>query len=434
MYMEKFNKHYLKLEIPTILDKLKDYVSTLSVKEEVESLVPSSDIDYLNMELDDVTEVLEIINRFEKLFIDIDLDFDEIIYRAHIGGVLGPIELYQIIKLQSSIDSAYKILNNVEKEKLPLNNFINLVNSFIDINVLVNNIKKAIDYDGQILDSASPTLKTIRTKLRGMDAKIKSKLNEIKNNLSSKLSESLIVVRDNRYCLPVKAEFKNTVKGIVHDTSSSMQTFYIEPYAVVELSLEKDKLINEEVEEVNRILKGLSKEIANYYEVLVENFKVIKRLDMLFGKASLAKEMDAVKPILTYDHKLNLIKARHPLLKVKKVIPNNISFDDYLGIVITGPNTGGKTVLLKTVGLLVLMTKCGLLIPASKESNIMIYDMVCCDIGDEQSITENLSTFSGHMSNIVDIIHLINCTNYICCIINFITNLNYLSCSSWHKR
>ena len=178
MTMEKFNKHYLKLEIPTILDKLKDYVSTLAVKEEVESLVPSNDLDYLNMELDDVTEVLEVINRFEKLYIDIDLDFDEIIYRAHIGGILGPNELYQIIKLQSSIDSALKILNNVEKEKLPLNNFINLVNSFIDINGLVNNIKKAIDYDGQILDSASPTLKTIRTKLRGMDAKIKSKLSD----------------------------------------------------------------------------------------------------------------------------------------------------------------------------------------------------------------------------------------------------------------
>ena len=404
--MEKFNKHYLKLEIPTILDKLKDYVNTLSVKEEVESLVPSSDIDYLNMGLDDVTEVLEIINRFEKLFIDIDLDFDEIIYRAHIGGVLGPIELYQVIKLQSSIDSAYKILNNVEKEKLPLNNFINLVNSFIDINVLVNNIKKAIDYDGQILDSASPTLKTIRTKLRGMDAKIKSKLNEIKNNLSSKLSESLIVVRDNRYCLPVKAEYKNTVKGIVHDTSSSMQTFYIEPYAVVELSLEKDKLINEEVEEVNRILKGLSKEVANYYEVLVENFKVIKRLDMLFGKASLAKEMDAVKPILTYDHKLNLIKARHPLLKVKKVIPNDISFGNkYQGIIITGPNTGGKTVLLKTVGLLSLMTKYGLLIPCNEGSVMTIYDDVYCDIGDDQSITSNLSTFSSHLSKIIDILN-----------------------------
>ena len=147
MTMEKFNKHYLKLEIPTILDKLKDYVSTLAVKEEVESLVPSNDLDYLNMELDDVTEVLEVINRFEKLYIDIDLDFDEIIYRAHIGGILGPNELYQIIKLQSSIDSALKILNNVEKEKLPLNNFINLVNSFIDINGLVNNIKKAISFD-----------------------------------------------------------------------------------------------------------------------------------------------------------------------------------------------------------------------------------------------------------------------------------------------
>ena len=154
-------------------------------------------------------------------------------------------------------------------------------------------------------------------------------------------------------------------------------------------------------------MKFLSQDVASDAEILIENFNTVVGIDLIFAKAMLAKKQNAERPKINNEHHLSLVNARHPLLKVKKVIPNNISFDDYLGIVITGPNTGGKTVLLKTVGLLVLMTKCGLLIPASKESNIMIYDMVCCDIGDEQSITENLSTFSGHMSNIVDIINSI---------------------------
>ena len=407
--MNEFNKHYIKLEIPIILDKLKNLASTIAVKEEVSELVPSSDIEYLELELNDVNEVLTVLYKFDKLFIDMEVDFDEIIYRASIGGVLSPIEIYSVVKLSSTLDSALKLLANVKKEKLSLKNFEMLVESLQDISYLVKNVKNTIDYDGQIFDNASPTLKAIRTKLRGMDAKIKGKLNELKNSLASKLSESLVVVRDNRYCLPVKAEYKNSVKGITHDTSASLQTFYIEPFAVVELSLEKEKLINEEKEEENRILRSLSKEIGSYYDILDHNFSIVKRLDMLFAKAMLAKEMDAIKPKLTKEHKLNLIQARHPLLNVKKVIPNDISFgDNYQGIIITGPNTGGKTVLLKTVGLLSLMTKFGLLIPCNEGSVMTIYDDVYCDIGDDQSIQSNLSTFSSHLSRIIEILNKIN--------------------------
>ncbi len=406
--MNEFNKHYIKLEIPIILEKLKNLAVTPKVKEEIDNLVPSSDVEYLEMELNDVNEVLTILYKFDKLFIDIDLDFDEVIYRASIGGILSPIEIYSVVKLSSTIESALKLLGFVQKEKLTLRNFEMLVESFKDISYLVKSIKNTIDYDGQIFDIASPTLKSIRTKLRGMDAKIKSKLNELKNSLSSKLSEQLVVVRDNRYCLPVKAEYKNSVKGITHDTSASLQTFYIEPFAVVELSLEKEKLINEEKEEENRILRSLSKEIGYSFEDLNHNFEIIKRLDMLFAKASLAKQMEAIKPILTKEHKLNLIQARHPLLNVKKVIPNDISFgNNYQGIIITGPNTGGKTVLLKTVGLLSLMTKYGLLIPCNEGSTMKVYDDVFCDIGDDQSIQSNLSTFSSHLSRIIEILNKI---------------------------
>lgn len=407
--MNEFNKHYIKLEIPIILEKLKNLAYTLAVKEKIDNLEPSSDIEYLDIELNDVNEVLTVLYKFDKIFIDLDLDFDEIIYRASIGGVLSPIEIYSVVKLSSTLDSAEKLLANIQKEKLSLKNFEMLVESFQDISYLVKNIKNTIDYDGQIFDNASPTLKLIRTKLRGMDSKIKSKLNELKNSLSSKLSEQLVVVRDNRYCLPVKAEYKNSIKGITHDTSASLQTFYIEPYAVVELSLQKEKLVNEEKEEENRILRSLSKEVGYSFEQLNHNFEIVKRLDFLFAKASLAKEMNAIKPILTKDHKLNLIQARHPLLNVKKVIPNDISFgNNYQGIIITGPNTGGKTVLLKTVGLLSLMTKFGLLIPCNEGSVMKVYDDVFCDIGDDQSIQSNLSTFSSHLSRIIEILNKIS--------------------------
>ena len=167
--MNEFNKHYIKLEIPIILEKLKNLAVTPKVKEEIDNLVPSSDVEYLEMELNDVNEVLTILYKFDKLFIDIDLDFDEVIYRASIGGILSPIEIYSVVKLSSTIESALKLLGFVQKEKLTLRNFELLVESFKDISYLVKSIKNTIDYDGQIFDNASPTLKSIRTKLRGME-------------------------------------------------------------------------------------------------------------------------------------------------------------------------------------------------------------------------------------------------------------------------
>lgn len=257
------------------------------------------------------------------------------------------------------------------------------------------------------MDEASPVLKNIRQKLRSMDTRIKAKLQEIISKEVTKLSQSTVSIRNDRYVIPVKAEYKNVIKGIIQDVSASNQTFYIEPIAIMELTNEKQKLIREEVKEIDKILSELSLLIGENFEVLKTDFEIIREIDFIFAKGMLAFNQDARLVSINNQHIMELRNARHPLLKVEKVIPNNVSFDNYLGIVITGPNTGGKTVLLKTVGLLCLMTKCGLLVPADETSNIMIYDKICCDIGDDQSIQANLSTFSSHMKNITNIINIV---------------------------
>ena len=254
------------------------------------------------------------------------------------------------------------------------------------------------------IDNATQQLASIRHRLHTIDARIKQKLQEILGKEAAKLSQNTISLRDGHYVLPVRAEYKNSFKGSILDVSGSQQTVYIEPQQIIELTAKKAELIQEEKLEVERILRFLSKDIGNEATILLENYSIIVNIDLMFAKGLLAKHQNASRPKINNELILDLVEARHPLLKVKKVIPNNISFDKYQGIVITGPNTGGKTVLLKTVGLLTLMTKYGLLIPAAKQSNVMIYDNVFCDIGDDQSIESNLSTFSAHMTNIVNII------------------------------
>ena len=265
---------------------------------------------------------------------------------------------------------------------------------------------KALDEEGNVEDNASPKLKSLRKKLVQIELNLKQKLQEIVAKEAAKLSQTSIVLRDDRYCLAVKSEYKNHIKGIIHDTSASMQTIFIEPFIVSQMMSDKAKLQEEEKAEIHRILKELSQILLLEQPLLQENFHLIKEIDFIFAKGMLAKSYDGYRPKLNHQGRLNLIKARHPLLKVKKVIPNTVSFGDgYLGIIITGPNTGGKTVLLKTVGLLCTMIKYGLLIPADEKSDIMIFDQIFCDIGDDQSIESNLSTFSSHMTNITEIIN-----------------------------
>lgn len=395
-----------KLEINEILTALYHECILPKTMDIVQHLEQSDNIEYLNNELDNVDEALKIIMRFERAPIMMSSDYDYILMLASKGAKLSGSEIYETERLFLTIKANKKLLNALLNEKVSCHNYERIINEIDIIDYLDQIIVKSIDESGEVLDNASPTLKQIRNKLQGIDQRIKTRCQEILVKESSKLAQSSIVMRNDCYCLAVKAEYKNMVKGTIQDYSSSMQTVYIEPYGVQELMREKMELYHQEHDEIEKILKEISSYINKEVERLKLYFEKVVELDLLFAKSSLACTYSGRRPHLNLDGNLNLVNARHPLLKVKKVIPNNINFSSkYDGIIITGPNTGGKTVLLKTVGLLVLMTKYGLLIPADAESDVMLYDNVFCDIGDDQSIENNLSTFSSHMNNIVQIIN-----------------------------
>lgn len=397
---------YRKLEIAQIFDALTKNAILPETKEKINELAPFTNIDELREELNKVDEAYSIILRYERAPIVLDSDYRSILMLSMRGAKLSALDIYETSKLFSTIKQNNKLLTTLKNEKITCKYYENVVSELEVITYLDELITKSIDETGYVLDAASPSLKQIRNKLNGIDARIKSKCQEILSKESDKLSQSSIVMRNDCYCLPVKSEYKNSIRGVIQDYSASMQTVYIEPEAVSTLMREKSILFHEEHDEIERILANISKEIEMNVMTLMNDFENILKIDFIFSKAVLASSYHGAKPSVNDDGNLRLVNARHPLLKVKKVIPNNVNFsNDYDGIIITGPNTGGKTVLLKTVGLLVLMVKYGLLIPADSSSDVMIYDDVYCDIGDDQSIENNLSTFSSHMHNIVDIIN-----------------------------
>ena len=401
------NKYSSKLELNHIIDQLVSFCVMEDTKLFAAKLTPINDLETLNQLLDEADEALRIVLRYDRAPIHISKPYEKSVILARKGGLLDAAELYETARLYQTIKANFHFLQVLQKEEIACLNYEGWLYR-LDVNEYLDSLLiKSVDESGNVLDNATPTLSSLRKRITQIDIRIKNKLQELLAKEASKLSQSTISMRDGHYVIPVKIEYKNSVKGNLLDTSGSGQTVYIEPLPVMELNSQKQALMAEEKMEVEKILRNLSNLVGEEAENLLNNYQIIKQIDFTFAKAMLANKEEAARPQINNEHILRLVDARHPLLKVKKVIPNNISFDQYLGIVITGPNTGGKTVLLKTVGLLVLMTKCGLLIPASKASNVMIYDKICCDIGDEQSILENLSTFSGHMSNIVEIINTI---------------------------
>lgn len=403
--MKIHNRSLNKLEFPIILSTLSDYSILPATKIRINYLKPSNDLVELESELTKVEEASKIIIRAMRAPIYISSDYDKILMLLSKGAILDALSIYETVKLYETIKSNIKFSSELIRMQIDSTNYQKLlINSFVNESI-EKLLIKSIDENGYVLDEASPTLKSIRKRLTQLEINLKQKLQEIIAKESSKLSQTSVVLRDDRYCLAVKSEFKNQIKGIIHDISASQQTCFIEPFVVSQIMSDKAKLIEEEKAEVHQILKNLSHILSEEYDRLKENFEIVKEIDFIFSKGMLAVSYDGRKPTLNCEGLLELVDARHPLLKVKKVIPNNVSFGKgYKGIIVTGPNTGGKTVLLKTVGLLCLMTKYGLLVPASEKSNIMIFDQIFCDIGDDQSIESNLSTFSSHMNNITSII------------------------------
>ena len=329
--------------------------------------------------------------------------------RVKMGGSLTPRGLLKVSDSLRVSRGLKKYIKENESDKSSNYSIIEgLVSNLMTFKNIEDEINNAIINENEVSDNASSTLRNIRRQIIGKNDAVKDKLNSIINSQSNKkyLQDSIVTMREGRYVIPVKQENRSKVPGLVHDISSSGATAFIEPMAVVELNNELRELEIKEREEIERILAELSNMVGEVSESIMSNQSILQDLDFIFAKGKLALDMNATKPILNDRGYINMKKARHPLLDSQKVIPISVYLgDEFTSLIITGPNTGGKTVTLKTVGLLTLMAQSGLHIPVDFNSEVAVFDQVFADIGDEQSIEQSLSTFSSHMTNIVDILN-----------------------------
>lgn len=404
----KMNIKILKtLEFNKILTKLEEFASSVLGVEKIKNLKPSTELNEvveMQNETDEAAHVLRLKGHAPLSGIH---NINPHVKRAEIGGVLNAIELMQTASTIYAGRSMKRFIEGLLENEVEIPILEDKVNQIVILTDLEKQIKNAIDENGEVLDSASDTLRSIRQQARRSEGKIREKLEGLIRNRNAQkmLSDSIITIRNERYVIPVKQEYRAHYGGIVHDQSSSGQTLFIEPQAIVELNNALRELQLKEKQEIERILAELSAMVAESGEDLNHLVGILAELDFIFAKARFGKEMKATKPKINQDGIIRLFKARHPLLPIEEAIANDITLgDEYTSMVITGPNTGGKTITLKTVGLLTLMGQAGLQIPASEGSEVAVFKEVFADIGDEQSIEQSLSTFSSHMVNIVDIL------------------------------
>lgn len=400
------NKYWNILEFDKIIDEVKKEVRLDYNKDILDNLTLFEDEEEIRDYMEKVDEASKLILRFDRFPLLFNSDIDYILEKTKKYGVMSIEELLEIGKFFDTIKNIIIYNENLENALISHPYFEEKANKLIYFKNVNLRIKEIVSPFGEIYDTASLTLKDIRKRIIETEKNIQSKLQEIISKNSSKLTQTIVSIRNDRYVIPVKNDFKNTIKGIVHDQSSSGETVFIEPQIICDLNNRLNQLREDEKKEIYEILRAISLEIANINCELNDDLNIIIELDMIFGKASYANKINASKVNINSKGIVDLISCRHPLLKVENVVSNNISIGkDYKGIIITGPNTGGKTVLLKTIGLLALMTKAGMLLPCSEESTMMVFDEVYADIGDEQSISQNLSTFSSHLKNVIEILN-----------------------------
>lgn len=412
------NQKVLKtLEFNKIVDRLVDKASSHPGKEMCRSLDPMIDLKEINAAQQETYDALGMLISKGGISFGSNKDLSFAIKSLTVGSSLSVNELLNIAGMLVNVDRI-KSYASEEKRNDTLGNpddvkTTSLTKYFEALNPLkkvADEINRCILSEDEIADDASPALKNVRRSMVITNDRIHSQLSAMLNgSYRTYLQDPVITQRDGRYCIPVKAEYKSNVKGMVHDQSSTGSTFFIEPEAVVNLNNELRELALREKEEIEEVLRVLSVMCSEYTDELMTNMTAMTKLDFIFAKGYLALDMNATRPLFNKDHRIRLRKARHPLLDSKKVVPIDIHLgDDYDLLVITGPNTGGKTVTLKTVGLLTLMGQAGLHIPALDRSELSIFTKVFADIGDEQSIEQSLSTFSSHMKNIVTILKFAN--------------------------
>lgn len=395
------NKKYLdKLEYNKILEILCSFAKTYIGIGKCKNLLPSNNVPFL---LNQTYEAYNLICRNGSLPISSIDNVDILLKNLESNLSLSSCDL---LKLTHILKTSRELK---EYFAFNLEDYPNISEYFSMLYInksLEKEVNSKILDENTIADTASSKLNSIRKAEKNLGIEIKNKLNTIIHSAtySKYLQDAVVTIKNERYVVPVKEEFRGQIKGFIHDVSSSGSTVFVEPLSVFELNNQLNNLKADEQIEILRILDELSKKFGAITNELKNNVKLIGEIDFIFAKASYSKSIDGIKPEINNNKNINLISARHPLIDKNKVIPIDISIGkNYSTLIITGPNTGGKTVALKTVGLLLLMAYSGLLIPASEKSSIYIFDEIFADIGDEQSIAESLSTFSSHMLNIVEI-------------------------------
>lgn len=393
------------LEYNKIIDRLTEKATSEQGKKLTAALKPMTDLDAITQAQTETADALGYLFRKGSTSFGSNKDLSACIKSLEVGSVLSIGELLRIAAFLENVNRI-KAYGRKEREDAPTDSLDIYFDALEPLTPLSSEIRRCILSEEEIADDASPTLKHIRRSMTITNDKIHSQLTSMINgSYRTYLQDAVVTMRDNRYCIPVKSEYKGQVPGMVHDQSSTGSTFFIEPAAVVNLNNELKELALKEQEEIEVILADLSARTAAYTETLTNNQKAMTTLDFIFAKAALAMEQNATMPVFNTEHQIRIRQGRHPLLDKKKVVPIDIRLGiDFDLLVITGPNTGGKTVSLKTVGLLTLMGQAGLHIPALDRSELSIFREVYADIGDEQSIEQSLSTFSSHMVNIVSIL------------------------------
>lgn len=401
------NKKALRtLEYNKIIDLLVRHANCDAAKKRCQKLEPMTDLTEIESAQQQTGDALtRIFKKGSLSFLGIH-DVTPSMKRLEIGASLGIEELLHLASLLEVAKRA-KAFSRSDREESVTDSLDPLFDGIEPLTPLLEEIRRCIISSDEIADDASPALKSIRRSMNGMQSKIHTQMNSLLNSASANgyLQDNVITMRNGRYCLPVKAEHKNQISGMVHDQSSTGSTVFIEPLAIVNLNNELKELSLKEAEEIEKILADLSNIVSEYIPYILEDYRILVDLDFIFAKALLAKDYNGVAPVFNTEGRINIKKGRHPLLDPKRVVPIDIRLgSEFDLLIVTGPNTGGKTVSLKTVGLFTLMGQAGLHIPANDNSELAIFTDVFADIGDEQSIEQNLSTFSSHMTNIVSIL------------------------------
>ncbi|WP_217586914.1 endonuclease MutS2 [Lentibacillus saliphilus] len=390
------------LEFNKIIEQLQQHAQTTLGKDMCKHIEPLTDLDevrHLHAETDEASQILRL---NESIPLGGIVDIRASLKRSIIGGLLNTGECLDVANTLYGGRQAKRFLNNLEADIPLLSGLSEQIEPFRD---LERHITNCIDDHGHMMDSASSRLRSLRTSIRTYESRIREKLDSYLKSNSNLLSDAIITIRNDRYVLPVKHEHRGTLGGIVHDQSASGQTLFMEPKAVVDLNNQLQEQKAKESQEIERILRELTHDIAEHADALEHNVLILAKIDVIAARAKLGGDMKGAMPKLNDQGIIKMKQARHPLISQSEVVANDVEIGEgYSAIVITGPNTGGKTVTLKMVGLCTLMAQAGLQVPALDGCELAVFKDVFADIGDEQSIEQNLSTFSSHMTNIVQII------------------------------